>query len=56
MTLKKWESARQYAGADFQVGGTWYKVFPLYTPGTFQAPVSARQATCPEQARRRRTN
>ncbi|HEY5530455.1 MAG TPA: hypothetical protein VIK22_00470 [Candidatus Anoxymicrobiaceae bacterium] len=35
LTLKKWESAQQYAGADVLVGGTWYKVFPLYTPGTF---------------------
>jgi len=35
LTLKKWESDKQYAGAEVQVGGTWYKVFPLYTPGTF---------------------
>jgi hypothetical protein len=35
LTLKKWESPQQYAGADVQVVGTWYKVFPLYTPGTF---------------------
>jgi hypothetical protein len=35
LTLKKWESAQQYTGADVLVGGTWYKVFPLYTPGTF---------------------
>lgn len=35
LTIKKWESAQPYAGADVQVGGTWYKVFPLYTPGDF---------------------
>jgi hypothetical protein len=35
LTLKKWESAQQYTGADVLVGGTWYKVFPLYTPGNF---------------------
>jgi len=34
LSLKKWESPLQYAGADVAVGTTWYKVFPLYTPGT----------------------
>jgi len=38
LALKKWESTQQYAGADVLVGGIRYKVFPLYTPGTFQAP------------------
>jgi hypothetical protein len=35
LTMKKWESDQQYAGANVLVGGTWYKVFPLYQPGTF---------------------
>jgi hypothetical protein len=34
LALKKWESTQQYVGADVQVGGTWYKVYPLYKPST----------------------
>ncbi|MHB8896319.1 MAG: hypothetical protein ACYC99_14230 [Candidatus Geothermincolia bacterium] len=34
VTVKKWESSQPYAGAEVQVGGTWYKVFPLYKPST----------------------
>lgn len=33
--LKEWESAQKYVGADVQVDGTWYKVYPLYEPGRY---------------------
>lgn len=33
--LKEWESTQKYVGADVQVDGTWYKVYPLYKPGRY---------------------